>query len=144
VAFWLEEENSLFSGDCVLGHGTCVFDELYSYMHSLHRLLDLAKEKGLGAIYPGHGDLLKKDQSTKSIETYIKHRLEREEQVFEVLQSGGKWTPLQIVHAVYEDLPRGVVMSAQFNVEHHLDKLQREGKVTSSFGFWQATKTTAT
>lgn len=33
-----------------------------------------------------------------------------------------------------------VVMSAQWNVEHHLDKLQKEGKASSSgLGLWRAT-----
>lgn len=36
--------------------------------------------------------------------------------------------------------PPQVVMSAQWNVEHHLDKLQKEGRASASaLGLWQAT-----
>jgi glyoxylase-like metal-dependent hydrolase (beta-lactamase superfamily II) len=38
TAFIVHEDNALLSGDCVLGCGTTVFDNLHEYMASLHRI----------------------------------------------------------------------------------------------------------
>ena len=50
MAFILEEENAMFTGDNVLGHGTAVFEDLAVYLNSLTRM----REHFHGRAYPGH------------------------------------------------------------------------------------------
>ena len=50
MAFVLEEENAMFTGDNVLGHGTAVFEDLAVYLDSLTRM----REQFHGRAYPGH------------------------------------------------------------------------------------------
>lgn len=50
MAFVLKEENAMFTGDNVLGHGTAVYEDLAVYLDSLSRM----REQFHGRAYPGH------------------------------------------------------------------------------------------
>lgn len=95
----LEEENILFTGDNVLGRGSTVFEDLVFYLRSLQRshalLLNrpstpigvygtpLTGNAGENVLYPGHGPVIPKGKDT--LRRYIRHRLEREEQILALL-----------------------------------------------------------
>lgn len=124
VAFWFEQEQAVFSGDCILGKGTAVFRDLHVYMASLKRLLGLQPKR----IYPGHGPPVE-DGSAK-IEQYIAHRERREEQIFEALGLFQEpATAMQIVKVVYAEVDESLHQAACGNVLLHLHKLCKEGRV---------------
>jgi hydrolase len=81
MCFVLEEENALFTGDNVLGHGYSVAEDLEAYTASLRLLASL----GCGVGYPGHGDVIQKLPQT--IARYIAQRVARERKIYSVLAS---------------------------------------------------------
>lgn len=133
MSFLLEEDNSLFSGDCVLGEGTTVFEDLYDYMNSLSHLVELKPK----TIYPGHGKVV--ENPVPFIQYYIKHRNQREMQILQCLieNSGTEISSMDIVKSIY-DIPEKLYLAAEYNVKHHLSKLEKEGKVSQCEGKWHA------
>ncbi|XP_037816041.1 beta-lactamase-like protein 2 homolog isoform X1 [Lucilia sericata] len=118
-------EGTLFSGDCILGEGTAVFEDLYDYMKSLDKILQLKPS----LIYPGHGNII--EDPLDKIKYYIKHRNQREEQIldFFVQRPQKKFHAMDVVKVVYKETPEKLWPAAAYNVSHHLTKLQKEGKL---------------
>ena len=129
MAFILEEEDAMFTGDNVLGHGTAVFEDLSTYLASLGRM----KLQFHGRAYPGHGAVI--DDGPAKIQEYIDHRNEREQEVLQTLKEGGKaMTPMEIVRVVYKDYPESLYEAAAKGVLQILEKLEGEGKVKREAG----------
>jgi ribonuclease/clavin/mitogillin len=131
----LEEEDAMFTGDNVLGHGTAVFEDLATYLKSLEKMRGMFS----GRAYPGHGPVI--EDGNERIAEYIKHRKLREEQILEVLRSPrspgatshenslGEWDSMEIVKVIYMDVAENLHAAAHGGVMQVLWKLQQEDKV---------------
>eukprot|EP00127_Corallochytrium_limacisporum_P005386 Clim_evm62s203 gene=Clim_evmTU62s203 len=128
VAFYLEEERSIFTGDCVLGEGTAVFTDLSELMTSLRRM----KAEQPDRLYPGHGPECL--DATAKLQEYISHREERSDQIIEFLEGkrGGSATAMQMVKHIYADYPEQYHTPAEANVLLHLLHLEDTGHVGRS------------
>jgi glyoxylase-like metal-dependent hydrolase (beta-lactamase superfamily II) len=129
--FYEGADKVLFSGDNILGQGTAVIHppdgNMTDYMASLERLLGF----NISLILPGHGPLIGKPEA--KIREYIKHRLEREQQVLAALRSG-RHTIGDITQMIYVDVSAALQRVAEFSVQAHLEKLMREGRVKRENG----------
>ncbi|XP_064079943.1 endoribonuclease LACTB2-like [Macrobrachium nipponense] len=128
----LPEEGAVFSGDCILGEGTAVFEDLHSYMGSLKAILHLEPK----VIYPGHGPVI--EDPVERIKHYIDHRTQRESQILEVLmQSPKKYlTAMELVKIIYKETPESLHPVAEVNVGHHLEKLWKDGIIHKENNSW--------
>ncbi|KAL8762096.1 MAG: hypothetical protein Q9184_001841 [Pyrenodesmia sp. 2 TL-2023] len=81
MSFIIQEENAMFTGDNVLGHGTSAVEVLGDYMNSLRRMQDQKCERG----YPAHGAVIG-DLNAK-IQEYLGQKERRERQVLKSLKA---------------------------------------------------------
>lgn len=128
MAFILEEEDAMFTGDNVLGHGTAVFEDLASYMDSLGRMEKLFS----GRAYPGHGAVI--DDGRAKIREYIAHRQQREQEALNVLKeekpgSGEGWESMEMVKVIYKAYPENLHSPAEGSLRQVLKKLESDGSV---------------
>lgn len=134
ASLFLQDDGVLFSGDCILGERTAIFEDLYTYLQSLKKLLTLKPK----LIYPGHGSVIADGEAT--IKFYIQHREKREAEILGILEKNSKTNALsemEIVKHIYTDTSQIMWEAAAYNVLHHLNKLLKEGKVKGEKGKWQ-------
>lgn len=132
-----EAQPALFSGDCILGAGSCVFDSLRELMASLA----LLQARGPYVIFPGHGPVVQ-DAAAK-IREYITHREQREQEVLAALTAAASASSpssassrlmaglsvAEIVRRIYTSLPFALQLAARKAVDKHLHKLVLDGRV---------------
>jgi ribonuclease/clavin/mitogillin len=129
-----EQAGDLYCGDLLRAGGTVVIPasrggNLEQYLSSLRRIRALAPRR----LLPGHGPLI--DDPDATIDSYLRHRAEREAQVLHALEAG-RGTPDEIAAAIYEGLSAALRPAASESVLAHLIKLQDERRVRKEAGRW--------
>lgn len=125
VAFYLQNERVMFTGDCVLGASSSTVRDLFAYMRSLQLLTRYDHD----TICPGHGPVVPPPRGAELVRSYIQHREQREQQILEALGKGAS-TVQEIARQVYpRNLKKGLRQGAERNVATHLVKLVKEGRV---------------
>lgn len=134
ICLHIPQDRALYTADTVLGQGTTVFEDLSTYLTSLNKMLQFDSDSELPyvSLYPGHGPVV--TNGRELIATYIKHRLDREAQVVQVLQSpvpSGQtdWTTWLIVKTLYSAYPESLWLPAAHGINLHLKKLEGDGVV---------------
>lgn len=127
ICLWLAESRLLFAGDLVAGEGTVLIippdGDMAAYLESLRAMLALAP----AAILPGHGPVI--PDPAHLLQAYLDHRLQREQQVLHWLAQGCT-TAAEIAARIYADRPERLGI-ATLQVEAHLEKLRKEGRIMS-------------
>ena len=128
MAFVLEEENALFSGDHVMGWSTTVVappdGDMSDYMDSL----DAVIARDFSTLWPTHGAPV--TDPAPFLMAYRAHRMAREEQVLERLAAGDRLIA-DMVPVLYAAVDRRLWPAASLSVLAHLGKLARDGRVTA-------------
>lgn len=132
LSFWVPSQRAVLTGDTVLGRGTTVVahpdGQLGAYLDSLDRLRDLAEERELAWIWPGHGPVIADALAT--IDYYLAHRRSRLDQVAAALALVGPEVlpddlPRAVVEIVYADVDPVLWGAAELSVRAQLAYLGR-------------------
>jgi hypothetical protein len=105
-----------------------------AYIASLRELSALGDET-VAWLAPGHGFLM--EQTRRAFDWIVRHRLQREEKVVDVLRGLGAGALPDILSRVYDDVPAGLHVVATRSLLAHLIKLRDEGRVAESAGEWR-------
>jgi glyoxylase-like metal-dependent hydrolase (beta-lactamase superfamily II) len=128
LVFAFEREETLFTGDVVVGRGTVVIappgGDMRAYQATLERL---RREYGRYALLlGGHGDPV--DRPAEKLDAYIAHRQLREREILQALGEGAHTIPA-MVGRIYRDVPVALWPAAARQVLAHLIALEKEGRI---------------
>jgi glyoxylase-like metal-dependent hydrolase (beta-lactamase superfamily II) len=126
MAFVLQEENALFSGDHVMGWSTTVVSPPDGDMGAYYASLRAVIARGFSTLWPTHGPPV--TEPGPFLEAYLAHRLEREQQILDRLAAGDR-SIAEMVPKLYAAVDRRLWPAASQSVLAHLQDLERRGVV---------------
>lgn len=135
LCFFDEASRDLYCGDLVRSGGSIVIPgskggSVRHYLDSLARIRALSPRR----LLPGHGPIIADPVAV--IDGYVRHRLQREEQVLAAL-GDGLMAPAQITSRVYGPLSPELAAAAEDTVLAHLVKLHDDGRAFVSDDGWR-------
>jgi len=124
--FFLQEEQTLFTGDHIMQGATVVVippsGDMADYLSSLGKMLGL----GLQRLAPAHGHIM--TQAEQAVQGIIDHRMAREAKVVAAMKTLGRCSLAVLAQTVYADVDKAVMGIAKVALWAHLLKLEKEGR----------------
>ncbi len=127
LCFGLREENTLFSGDHIMGWSTTVISPPDGDMSDYFASLEKVKARGYSKIIPTHGPPVTEDVDG-FIQSYIDHRRAREASILARLEAGDRTIP-DMVRVIYADVDKALHPAACHSVLGHMIQLVKDGRV---------------
>ncbi len=131
VCYALKEENTLFSGDHVMGWSTSVISPPDGHMGSYLTQLARVRDRNFDILWPTHGPAIREPRPF--IQAYIEHREMREAQILEQI-AAGRVTVRDMVEAMYADVDKRLHPAAAHSVLAHIIHLVETGRVACDTG----------
>lgn len=127
MCYALREENTLFSGDHIMGWSTSVVSPPDGNMGDYMRALLDIQSREFSLIRPTHGPVIA--DVGPFVSAYIDHRLAREQQIIDALGSKPSQV-MEIVETLYTHVDKRLYPAAALSVLSHLIYLHEKGQVT--------------
>ncbi|MEP4051413.1 MAG: MBL fold metallo-hydrolase [Litorimonas sp.] len=126
LCYALHEENTLFSGDHIMGWSTSVVSPPDGHMGDYLKSLNTVLDRDFDIIRPTHGPAIK--EVREFVQAYIDHRLVRENQILGALETGLEQIS-DIVALLYKDVDKRLHPAAAHSVLSHMIHLRETGRV---------------
>lgn len=128
LCFWFEEQQSMFTGDHIMGWSTTVIGppdgDMRAYFDSLRKVLGRDDR----TFWPTHGSPV--TDTRPFLEAFLAHRLDREAQVLAAVRSG-QTDIAEMVKVLYAGVREELHKPAGRSVLAHLIKLVGDGAVVT-------------
>ena len=128
LCYALKEENTLFSGDHIMGWSTSVVSPPDGHMGDYLQSLETILNRDFNIIRPTHGPAITEVRTF--VQAYLDHRLERERQILDTLATGTDKIG-DIVKVLYKDVDKRLHPAAAHSVLAHIIHLRETGRVTA-------------
>lgn len=133
LAFAVEGAGDILAGDLVAGFGTIVIDppegDMTSYLAALERL----RARSPRTLFVSHGAPFV-DAAAK-LDEFVRHRLNREAQIFSAWSERGLREPAAFVPEVYPELAPAARPLAERQIVAHLLRLAELGRISTGSSF---------
>jgi len=129
MCYALRDENTLFSGDHIMGWSTSVVSPPDGHMGDYLDSLERIKARQFDKIWPTHGPCI--EAVDEFVQAYIDHRLNREAQIMDAVNSGMS-AIMDIVEKLYVDIDRRLYPAAAHSVLSHLIHMRETGRVKAN------------
>jgi len=127
ICYALKEENTLFSGDHVMGWSTSVVSPPDGSMGDYIAQLERIRAMNFDTIRPTHGPAI--EDTGPFLDAYIEHRRARERQILAQLKAG-RTRIKDMVADMYADVDKRLHPAAAHSVLGHMIHLVEKGEVS--------------